>query len=318
MSKISYGDTIDDALDRLREVGFEFAPGFVNHAPMAAETLATIGRGDVVASWVEDNKRLRHYLDPPEGGDRIAADDPREWRAALGDFGRVRDWADMFEAELARRPWPEVLIEWWPRLMPGMFGMLTHGLIRTAHAVRSLRTTPEPSPLQLRELAQALGYWAARHSPVPQPSQESLALLPPAGEDIASSLSELTVTCAGIFTERAPRQPVPLAHTITAPAALRLVLPQLPADLHRPAYDTVRRACAVMWDRFPSGRDVPTAAPGYRPPPQPSLVADAVDLGDEHAIKLTEACGREHALRPDDRYQAAADTYLRRFKARRH
>jgi hypothetical protein len=315
MSKISYGDAVNDALDRLQGVGFEFGPGFVNHAPMVAETLAAIGCRDVVATWVENNKRLRTYLDPPEGGSPIAADDPDEWMAALGDFRRVLDWVDMFDAQLSRRPWDEVLLEWWPRLLPGMYGMLTHGFIRTAHAVRSLEATPDPGPLQLHELAQGLGYWAARHAAVPAVSERNLLLLPAAREDVATSLSELTVAAAGLYAERAPRPSIPLVHTVTAPAALRLFLPRLPADLHRPAYDTLRQAAAAMWDAFPSGGGgAPATAPDYVPPTTERLLVDAVDFGDEHTIKLAEACKREHTLLPDDRYRAATDTLLRRMK----
>jgi hypothetical protein len=35
------------------------------------------------------------------------------------------------------------------------------------------------------------------------------------------------------------------------------------------------------------------------------LCVQAVKHGDEHVIKFTEACLREHALRPDPRYPAA-------------
>jgi len=316
MSKISYGDAVNDALDRLQGVGFEFGPGFVNHAPMVAETLATIGCRDIVATWVEDNKQLRTYLEPPEGGTPLDGDDPAEWKAALGDFRRVLDWVDMFDARLRRHPWPEVLLEWWPRLLPGMFGMLTHGFIRTAHAVRSLEATPEPGALQLRELAQGLGYWAARYTPVPAASERSLVLLPAAQEDVSTSLSALTVTAAGLYAERAPRPSIPLVHTVTAPAALRLFLPRLPADLHRPAYDTLRQAAAAMWDIFPgAGNGAPASAPDYVPPSTERLLVDSVDFGDEHTIKLAEACKRENTLLPDERYPAAADTLLRKMKA---
>jgi hypothetical protein len=316
VGQMSYSDAVNDALHRLRGVGFEFGPGCVNHAPMVAETLAAVGCRDIVATWVEDNKRLRRYLDPPEGGTPITADDPAEWLAALGDYRRVLDWTGMFDAELSRRPWSDVLAEWWPRLIPGMFGMLMHGFIRTAHAVRGLGAAPEPGRAQLRELAQGLAYWAARYSPVPAASERSRLLMPAAGEDVGASLSALTVTNAGLYAERAPRPPVPLVHSVTAPAALRLFLPNLPAELHRPGYDTLRQATAAMWDAFPcAAGEAPAAAPGYEPPSAERLLVDAVDFGDEHTIKLAEACRREHVLLPDDRYRAAADTLLRRMRA---
>jgi hypothetical protein len=318
-STISYGDTVNDALGRLQDVGFEFGPGFVNHAPMVAETLATVGCREIVATWVERNKRLRAYVDPPAGGTPLCGETPGEWRPALGDFRRVLDWVAMFDERLARMPWRDVLLEWWPRLLPGMYGRLTHGFLRTAHAVRSLDATPEPSRLQLHELARGLAYWAARHTPVPSASRSHLALLPAAGEDVASSLSALTVSTAGLYAERAPRPSIPLVHSVTAPAALRLFLPLLPPDLHRPAYDTLRQAAAAMWDTFPSGgAAAPATAPGYDPPSAERLVVDAIDFGDEHAIKLAEACRREHDLLPDRRYRAAVDTLLLRVKADGH
>lgn len=315
MGEMSYGDTVNDALERLRGVGFEFGPGFANHAPMVAETLAAIGCRGIVATWVEDDKRLHDYDDLPEGGTPIAVAEPAEWRAALGDFRRVLDWTALFETELSGRPWTGVLAEWWPRLLPGMYGALTHGFIRTAHAVRSLGATPEPGRPQLRELARGLAYWAARYTPVPAVSERSMRLMPTAGEDVGASLSALTAANAGLYAERAPRSPVPLVHAVTAPAALRLFLTNLPAGLHRPAYDTLRQATAAMWDTFPAGGGAPAAAPDYEPPSAERLLVEAVDFGDEHTIKLAEACRREYVLLPDDRYRAAADTLLRRLRA---
>jgi len=41
-----------------------------------------------------------------------------------------------------------------------------------------------------------------------------------------------------------------------------------------------------------------------------ALAAEAVDIGDEHAIKICEAAKRENAVRPDPRYLSAASTAL--------
>ena len=45
------------------------------------------------------------------------------------------------------------------------------------------------------------------------------------------------------------------------------------------------------------------------------LIDRAVATGDEHAIKLTEACLREHAQRPDPVYLQAAEVGVRRIAA---
>jgi hypothetical protein len=44
------------------------------------------------------------------------------------------------------------------------------------------------------------------------------------------------------------------------------------------------------------------------------LLVDAAGSGDEHTIKLAEACEREEAPGPEDRYRAAAGTLLRRMR----
>src|SRR5690606_19978131 len=85
-----------------------------------------------------------------------------DWREALGDIRRAGDFEALIARQLSREPWQEVLTRWWARLLPGTITGLTHGLIRTAHAVRSLASTSDPSPLQLAELARGLGFWASR------------------------------------------------------------------------------------------------------------------------------------------------------------
>ncbi|MBC6468372.1 DUF4243 domain-containing protein [Actinomadura alba] len=304
-----YAEAIDDALDRMWEVGFEFGPDFAVHAPMAAETLITLGHPDVVPSWLELNRRQRRYTAPPAAAEPIPDDDPGAQRLALGDYRRVADWVAFFDRRLDTAPWQEVVVRWWPVLLDGAFAAFTHGLIRTAHAVRILRTTPEPSPLQLNELARGLAYWAARHTPIMTGDADERTSAP-AERDVQVALSDLTVASAGKYATLAPRPPVPLVHAITAPAAMRLVLPILPGELRLRTCEVAERLVEMVWNRipgFPSGRG-PAREPGYRPPTGEHLTEEAVQIGDEHAIKLAEACVREYALRPDDRYLAAAHT----------
>lgn len=152
--------TIDEALELLEETGPEFGGGLANHGPMAAEALFALGRATAVVSWVELYKR--RLQDHPESRHPIA---PDAWREALGDGHRVGDWIVLFQRELAEAPWQSVLGEWVPRLVPGLIAAATHGVIRTGHAVRSLAA--EETPLRLHELAEGLGYWAARYDELP-------------------------------------------------------------------------------------------------------------------------------------------------------
>ncbi|WP_137988807.1 questin oxidase family protein [Streptomyces vilmorinianum] len=154
--------TLDEALQRLHASGPERGGWLTNHAPMAVEALVRHGQAPAVHRWLD---RYRAKLeDMPAPHSPITAAD---WRKALGDPARIADWARFFERETAERPWRVVLAEWWPRLLPGIAGGATHPVIRTGHAVRTLLTTEETAPRRT-ELAHALGYWAARHQPLPE------------------------------------------------------------------------------------------------------------------------------------------------------
>jgi hypothetical protein len=86
----------------------------------------------------------------------------------LGDERLFGDWTAYLRREAAERTWRELLLRWWPRLLPGLAASATHGVIRTAHAVRSLRAAGHrPDPLLVDELAQGLAFWAARYEPLP-------------------------------------------------------------------------------------------------------------------------------------------------------
>lgn len=101
----------------------------------------------------------------PRGG-RVA---PSDWLEYLGDPSRLGDWTHFFAVRLHEEPWREVLTTWWPRLLPGSIAAATHGLIRTGHAVRAL--LEQQTQPRVDELADALGYWAARWQPLPRGSQ---------------------------------------------------------------------------------------------------------------------------------------------------
>ncbi|NEB76103.1 questin oxidase family protein, partial [Streptomyces sp. SID14478] len=153
--------TLDEALERLHTTGPEFDGWLSNHGPMAVESLVRGGQAPRVHRWLD---RYAQRLDEmPSPGSRI---DDTAWRSALGDPRRLADWIAHFERALAERPWRDVLAEWWPRLLPGIAAGATHPVIRVGHAVRTL-LTGEPTAPRLAELAHGLGYWAARHQPLP-------------------------------------------------------------------------------------------------------------------------------------------------------
>ncbi|MFF5141965.1 hypothetical protein ACFY6U_19905 [Streptomyces sp. NPDC013157] len=306
MAALTYTDAMNGALERLRSVGYEHGRSFVNHAPMAAEALAHMGYADEVPGWVEGHLRSHTFHDVPERRFTLDPADEADWRQALGEFGRVADWTGLFERELAEGEWTDVLARWWPRLLPGMSGVLTHGVIRTAHAVRAVVTAGPDHRMQLAELAQGLGYWAARYS-------EGGVVVPehPAGDDgdgdgddVVRALDELVAEFCGIYATLSLPHPIPLIHSVTGPAAVRLVVEHLPAEQRWPSYRVARAVSRTMLDWFHA---VPRpAAPLPAAPDPAALFAEAVRIGDEHAIKLAEVAVRHEALAPDPRHAAAA------------
>ncbi|MGF1647849.1 MAG: questin oxidase family protein [Kineosporiaceae bacterium] len=151
---------LDDTLEHLHRTGPEFDGWLSNHGPMAADALLRIAPEADVHRWTARYARRLDPLPSPRW-----AIDEEDWREYWGDPSRVGDWLQFFDRAVRGRPWRDVLATWWPRLLPGSLAAATHGLIRTGHAVRALREA-ETAP-RLRELGQALGYWAARWQPMP-------------------------------------------------------------------------------------------------------------------------------------------------------
>jgi hypothetical protein len=320
MTSTTYSEAVGGALERLRGVGYEWGPSFANHAPMAAEALARLGYEDEVPGWVERNLGQRGYYDAPEPRWALTTGPDGDWESALGDFGRVGDWAVLFERELAAEPWRDVLARWWPRLLPGMSGALTHGVIRTAHAVRALALSTGDDGLRRGELAQGLGYWAARYSGSPRPAPPGARLDEPLDADenarVLAAFDAVIADASAGYVDTRQSFPVPLIHSITAPAAVRLVCEYLPEEQRQPSYETALRVSEWIRSRFAAPHRRPTAAEPAEPPSAEQLVATAVELGDEHAIKLAEVAVRQNALSPDNRYLVAshtANTLISRF-----
>lgn len=286
--------------------------------------------------------RYRKRLDErPPNVAQIAAGD---WAASLGQPARVSDWEDFFTREFDLAPWRDVLETWMTRLAPGLMAGATHGLIRTAHAVRSL-AADEASPERRAELVAGLAYWAARYqvlpgTPLPQPPARSpseavgdVAIMPvgersprPAniftavkeldgfppfagainlaapGKDLSAFISDLTATMARFYLENAGAASIAYVHTVTAPSALRLLVPHISDTSARLAARYAWQAAAAIHSRghYPHAVTMPPTAPEAS-----DLIDRAVFSGDEHAIKFTEACLREHALNPDPAFLAS-------------
>jgi len=337
-------DAMDEALDVLRGTGPEFDPFntgfcFANHASMAAEALCALGRADAVLPRVT---RYRKYLtETPRAWQPIA---PDEWRAALGDYARVGDWTELFIRELAEARWTEVLDRWVPRLAPGAIGSGAHAFLRTAHAARSLGRVENAA--RIDELAAALAFAAARYEALPDVPGPRARLLPSQALDRVEQLPEphrsnwmrfdeplqklwsldsfATVAdlvdvdadpstvisdqsrafAAILATNARVVMPRALVHGLTAGSATRLLLPHVSSDTARVSLRQGWQVAAAFYAAMVT--EAPTV--DVEPPIESidELVDDAVRCGDEHAVKVVEACLREHALVPDPVFLVAA------------
>jgi hypothetical protein len=98
---------------------------------------------------------------------------------------------------------------------------------------------------------------------------------------------------------------ITFVHGVTSATALRSLLPHLPDAVARDALRYAWQAGAALYAAFATA---PPAPADVEPPRESleTLVDMAIANGDEHAIKMTEACVREHALAPSPVYLAAA------------
>ena len=129
------------------------------------------------------------------------------------------------------------------------------------------------------------------------------ALRPPA--DPAADLGELAATFTRVFLGYGRTRPIALLHAVTAPVAARSVLPLLPAGLARPTYDALWQVGAALYAVYTPGVTA-EPLPSGPAPSRDDVTELAVTAGDEHAIKLTEACLRLHAEAPDPVFLHAA------------
>jgi hypothetical protein len=329
--------TYDEALERLHLTGPEFEGWLSNHGPMAVEALAHRGAEASVHAWVDGYVRRLEPL--PRASDPIT-----DAQASLGDPRRLADWIAYFTERVDERPWTELLVEWWPVLLPGIAAGATHGVIRVGHATRALRAE-ETEPRRI-ELAQALGYWAARWQPVPVATprgsadaetlvasvprvarqeggiSERLAQLsstagwmqhgerlraPTSDDDVTARLDALVDAVVLAYPKVAIGNPTMLVHAATAPNAVARVLPSLPRHLWRPSFDAAWAATSAVLAAY-----LPADPPS---PGRHEINADpdnaweiAVRDGGEHIVKLADTALDVHRRTGDPRALDAVAT----------
>ena len=339
-------DGMDAALEIVHRTGPEYGPGATNHAPMAVEAMLAMGRGDGIISWLEWYGAELEVA--PRG---VATISPDDWREYLGKSDRVADWVSLFDREIAEGGWQRTIARWIPRLAPAIVSRAAHGLIRTAHAVRSLSLAD--SAVRRHELAEGLGYWASTWqtlpgNPVPEapgrlaseaaedlkrlhdprfvnqgliwrsllrlhdePSFAHVVNLAGPTDDVSSFLSNLTETAARWYLSDRT-VPVVFVHTVTAPSSLRFIAPYLKPEDAALAARYTWQTCAAMYAWFALENPQAPQLPDTNEFDLDELRDRAVHAAGPHSIKFVEACLREYELKPKVVYLAAAEDAIDR------
>jgi questin oxidase-like protein len=343
-------DAYDGVLEQFSKKGPEFGPGLSNHGPMASDALVAMGRSDALEPWAEWYAKARALRDPPESRHAIA---PTDWREALGDIARAGDWSAFFHREVELRPWAETLETWAARLAPGIMAGATHGILRTAHAVRGL--SRGETPQRLGELAEGLAYWAARYQELPAAPASTTGGVPVASalervrlvddasrgrflifdavkaipaEEFAPAINyvdvsgevdafvrDVTRTFVRLYLANAAWASIAFVHTMTAPSALRLLAPHLSTATTRDTMRYAWQACAAIYAAYARADSAAPAIAEGEVFDAEDLIDRAVAARDEHAIKFTEACLREHRISGDAAFIAAAEDAVVRLRA---
>ncbi|MBP6014677.1 MAG: DUF4243 domain-containing protein [Alphaproteobacteria bacterium] len=331
----------DEALELLTALGPDLTNGMTSHVPMVAEALCAMGHGETAVAWVA---RHRHTVVPRTAVSKpIAADG---WRQALGQHWRFADWSALFLEEIARDGWLAVCDRWVGRLAPGFPAAATHGVIRVGHAARALGVGETRLRLQELADGLALWAstyvelpatrrLSARLSPA-----DALARVPLLPEEKRQNGGAITVALGqlvhapgfdgvlDLIDDRRPARETALeaaeafarvvavnvhtpltaivfTHGVTGMGAALNLLPHVRAE-------TGRTLVAYAWQSGAALMSAYATAPfdGAMTVAQPATVdrvARAVAHGDDHVIKLTEACLALNAVRSSAAFLAAVD-----------
>jgi len=336
-------EPLDRALELLRDTHH---PDFGNtHGPMGAEALVGLGHPERVLEWARD---FREQLTPNPPGRPFPTE---RWREALGKPDQLGDWVALFDCEIDREGWRKAARLWLPRFLPAASCAAGHGLIRTAHALRSLAHSDTPP--RRHELAEALGFWGADYEELsgepgggrPGPVSQAIASVPvvpadqqrwdglitdrlrettalPGFADAVSALEpsgpasdfldDLSLCSARLYLANAPRaRAIDFIHAVDGVACLRELVPYLGSADQLRALFYGWQLVAALQASAGGPLEPAELAP---PPPAevPSWVERAVSVGGPHALKFAQACLLEHARQPDPIYHAAlADMVLR-------
>ena len=342
---------LDETLEIMAPMGPDLDNGFSNHAPMAIEAMCAMGRRDAVMPWFERYRRrlaprparVAHLTGdnwPAALGDVRRTGD---WFEFFRNELEERPWPavlDLWTARLApglmaaathgvirtghatralaredtparRRELADGLAYWAADYLQLPAGRHRGGSVRAMPSKAIARVQMIPPEIRRGNSGALTGALAQLDSFAP--FKDTLDAVDPSG-DACAFISDLTATFARVFLANAhdPYTAIAFVHAVTGPSALRPLLPYLRDTTAQPALAYAWQTAAAMYATFGTRAD-----PGrvetdeLKVWDEDGLIERAIAGGDEHAIKFTEVCLREHAFNPDPAFPAAAGHAIR-------
>jgi catechol 2,3-dioxygenase-like lactoylglutathione lyase family enzyme len=342
-----YG-VVDEALDRISSFGPDLRNGMTSHAPMTIEALAALGRPEAVMPWLDQYvpdllpaPPARERIDPGAWESALSSDarfsdwsawfreelENERWQHVLARWverlapglcaaalhgvlrvGHATRSLGIVETPQRLRELADALATWastyqrLPTRLPPALGSVPEAF-PPRHAIERIEVVPPErrrfSGTIVSSLA-ALDEWPA-FAPV-------IGLLDVTG-DLRHCPTALAETFARVYLANAsdPLSAIVFVHGVTGPAAVAHLLPHLEPEPARRVLRYAWQASAGLYAAFGTHR------PGAFEPTSEgwdTLIDRAVDHGDEHAIKFTEACRTMDLRAPSPAYAAAVSHAL--------
>jgi len=336
---------LDETLETMAPMGPDLSNGFSNHAPMAIEAMCAMRRADAVMPWFERYRaslapRRARVARLTNENWRAALGDQRrteDWFQFFRNEIEERPWPDVLDTWAARLA---------PGLMAAAtHGVIRSGHATRALALEDTPARRReladglaywaadymPLPAKRHSSSRAMpsqviagvtmiplearsGNFGAFTDALAQldsfePFKHTLDAVDP-NADAHAFLSDLTATFARVFLANAHDTYTTIAfvHAVTGPSALRPLLPYLRDATVHEALAYAWQAAAAIYATFGTRSDLQRLCMDEsKGRAADELFEHAIACGDEHAIKFTEVCMREHAIKPDPAFFAAAE-----------
>jgi hypothetical protein len=334
---------LDEALETVAPFGIELKNGNSNHAPMVAEALCALGRPEAVMPWIA---RYRERMLPRPGVDaRIHRENWRfvlgertrfaDWSAFFAEELQEAPWRQVLDCWIDRLApgfcaaathgvirvghavrglsnceTPQRLYELadafagWAatyRELP-VCGHAANGMMGPREAIARVAIVPPDQ----RNYASNITASFAMLDDLSE-FASSVGLIDTSG-DLRPLVAELTEVFARVYLANAHdiRTTIAFIHGVTSIAALGNIAPEISERTARAAIRYAWQSGCALYACF-SGDTVMLEDIQSREQDRDELVDRAVEHGDEHVIKFTEACLQRYALSASSAYLAAAD-----------